>query len=109
MSILLFILTGLFALSSLLLIGIILIQESKGGGLSEAFGGMGGETFGHKASGANKVTWALAAVWILTAVGHHLVAGQGSAGFGSLKEKPAVTAPEIPGGAQAPNVPSPGK
>ncbi|MDP6850034.1 MAG: preprotein translocase subunit SecG [Planctomycetota bacterium] len=40
-----FLLYTLFFLSALLLILVILLQEPKGGGLSEAFGGAGAETF----------------------------------------------------------------
>ncbi len=42
----------IFVVSALLVGLIILIQEGKGGGLGEAFGGMGAETFGVKASAA---------------------------------------------------------
>ena len=57
-----------FIVSALLLALIILIQEGKGGGLGEAFGGMGAETFGVKASGVNKTTGTLALVWVLSAI-----------------------------------------
>lgn len=58
----------LFFLSSVLLIAVILLQESKGGGLSEAFGGVGAETFGVKSGGINKVTMTLAFVFGLSAL-----------------------------------------
>ena len=57
-----------FVVSALLLALIILIQEGKGGGLGEAFGGMGAETFGVKAAGVNKTTATLAIVWVLSAI-----------------------------------------
>ena len=57
-----------FIVSALLLSLIILIQEGKGGGLGEAFGGMGAETFGVKAAGVNKTTAILATVWVLSAI-----------------------------------------
>ncbi len=57
-----------FIVSALLLSLIILIQEGKGGGLGEAFGGMGAETFGVKAAGVNKTTATLAIVWVLSAI-----------------------------------------
>ena len=41
----------IFIGSALLLAVVILLQEAKGGGLAEAFGGMGAQTFGVKASG----------------------------------------------------------
>ena len=57
-----------FIVSALLLSLIILIQEGKGGGLGEAFGGMGAETFGVKAAGVNKTTAILAIAWVLSAI-----------------------------------------
>jgi len=57
-----------FIVSALLLSLIILIQEGKGGGLGEAFGGMGAETFGVKAAGVNKTTAILATVWVVSAI-----------------------------------------
>ena len=58
----------LFFLSACLLIFIILLQEPKGGGLAEAFGGMGAETFGVKSAGVNRFTLIVAAVFIASAV-----------------------------------------
>jgi len=58
----------LFFLSACLLIFIILLQEPKGGGLAEAFGGMGAETFGVKSAGVNRFTLIVAAVFLLSAV-----------------------------------------
>ncbi|MEY4828355.1 MAG: Preprotein translocase SecG subunit [Planctomycetota bacterium] len=58
----------LFFLSSVLLIAVILLQEGKGGGLAEAFGGVGAETFGVKSGGINKVTMTLAAVFCISAL-----------------------------------------
>lgn len=58
----------LFFLSSVLLTILILLQESKGGGLSEAFGGVGAETFGVKAGGINKATFVLAAIFCASAI-----------------------------------------
>lgn len=57
-----------FCISCFALIGIILLQEGKGGGLGDAFGGMGGETFGHRAGPINKITAGIAAVMILSLV-----------------------------------------
>jgi protein translocase SecG subunit len=45
----------LFFVSAVLMTILILLQESKGGGLAEAFGGMGAETFGVKSGGINKL------------------------------------------------------
>ena len=53
----------LFFVSAVLMTILILLQESKGGGIAEAFGGMGAETFGVKSGGINKVTFTLAAIF----------------------------------------------
>ena len=57
-----------FSLVAVLLIGLVLIQEGKGGGMGGAFGGVGGEAFGHGAGGINKLTGILAAVFMVSAV-----------------------------------------
>ena len=57
-----------FVVSALFLMLIILIQEGKGGGLAEAFGGQGAETFGVKATGVNRVTAILAITFMLSAI-----------------------------------------
>ena len=44
----------LFALNAIFLIGIVLMQEGKGGGLGSAFGGAGGEAFGHGVGSINR-------------------------------------------------------
>ncbi|MAG54727.1 MAG: preprotein translocase subunit SecG [Planctomycetes bacterium] len=46
----------LFVLNAIFLIGIVLMQEGKGGGLGNAFGGAGGEAFGHGVGGINRFT-----------------------------------------------------
>jgi preprotein translocase subunit SecG len=60
----------LMVVGSLLLIGIILIQRGKGGGLAGAFGGVGGSSaFGTKAGDVfTKITIGLAAGWIVAAM-----------------------------------------
>ncbi len=57
-----------FFLSAVLLTVVILLQEAKGGGLAEAFGGVGAETFGVKAGGINRFTFFLAAVFAGSAI-----------------------------------------
>ncbi len=58
----------LFFISALLLTIVVLLQESKGGGLAEAFGGMGAETFGVKSGGINRFTFLLAAIFCGSAI-----------------------------------------
>jgi preprotein translocase subunit SecG len=68
MSIIVGILYFIFVLTCIFLILIILLQEGKGGGFGEAFGGLASETFGVKASGITRFTAILAAVFLGTAV-----------------------------------------
>lgn len=63
-----FLLYTLFFLSSVFLVLIILLQEGKGGGIADAFGGAGAQTFGVRAGGVNKVTMILFAIFLLCAV-----------------------------------------
>jgi preprotein translocase subunit SecG len=56
MEILKTILYMLFALNAIFLVGIVLMQEGKGGGLGSAFGGAGGEAFGHGVGSINRFT-----------------------------------------------------
>jgi protein translocase SecG subunit len=58
----------LFFASAVLLTVVVLLQESKGGGLAEAFGGMGAETFGVKTGGINRFTFLLAAIFCGSAI-----------------------------------------
>lgn len=58
----------LLILSVVILIGVILLQEGKGGGLAEAFGGAGAETFGVKAAGINKFTSIVGAIFLATCI-----------------------------------------
>ncbi len=67
-----------FVLSAILLVVIILIQEGKGGGLGDAFGGAGQQTFGVGAKGITKFTAAVAVVFLVSAVAIHLVNKQAS-------------------------------
>ncbi|HMS17632.1 MAG TPA: preprotein translocase subunit SecG [Planctomycetota bacterium] len=58
-----------FAIVAIILTGIILMQEGKGGGLGSAFGGAGGEAFGHGVGGINRFTGVLAGVLMALAIG----------------------------------------
>jgi preprotein translocase subunit SecG len=57
-----------FVFSAIILVVVVLLQEPKGGGLAEAFGGMGAQTFGVKATGITKFTAYVAVVFILSSV-----------------------------------------
>lgn len=58
----------IFILSAVVLTVVILLQEPKGGGLAEAFGGMGAQTFGVKATGITKFTAYVAVVFLLSGI-----------------------------------------
>ncbi len=58
----------LFVLACVLVGVVILLQEGKGGGLSEAFGGVGQQTFGVKAEGINKFTGWVSLVVVVLAI-----------------------------------------
>ena len=68
MGIIIGILWFLVVVVMLLLFAVILLQEGKGGGLAEAFGGIGAETFGVKATGINRFTAILGGTFLLLAV-----------------------------------------
>jgi preprotein translocase subunit SecG len=59
----------LFWILSILVVGIVLIQEGRGGGLGQSLGGSGGELFGHGAGGVNKATFLLAGLLMAVSVG----------------------------------------
>ena len=71
MNVLRLILWLVFFGSAVALAILILLQESKGGGLAEAFGGSGAETFGVKSGGVSRVTFTLAGVYMASAVMLH--------------------------------------
>jgi preprotein translocase subunit SecG len=62
------ILMFLFVLSAIVLIAVILLQEGKGGGLAQAFGGAGAETFGVQAGSVNRFTAAVVSLFMLLAI-----------------------------------------
>jgi protein translocase SecG subunit len=58
----------LFSAAAVLLAAVVLIQDARGGGLAEAFGGAGGEVFGPKTTGVSRVTFLVAAVFVASAL-----------------------------------------
>ena len=90
----------IFIVACVLVSALILLQEGNGGGLGEAFGGMGQQTFGVKAEGVTKLTAYLAGVVVVLAIViTKLRSGTGASVVDvvtdeSLPPIPAVTAPE---------------
>jgi len=85
------------ALISVFLILVVLEQRGRGGGLTGALGGMGGQSaFGTKAGDLfTRITIVVAAVWILLSMGALTVLRQ-SAQTGGLKAN-AKSGPVVPG------------
>ena len=87
----------LLMFAGLFLIGLILLQRGRGGGLAGAFGGMGGQSaFGTKAGDVfTRITIGVAAAWILLCAGSvvalHNSTGQRVTG---LPDRPKATAGE---------------
>src|SRR5437763_764917 len=84
------ILNLLIILIGLFLIGLVLIQRGKGGGLAGAFGGVGGSSpFGSKAGDAfTRITIWVAAIWIVVIMIQVKVAP--SAGGGGGRPRPGA-------------------
>ena len=57
-----------FALLAIVLITVVLLQEGKGGGFTDALGAAGQQTFGVKASGIHKFTAWVAGLFLLSAL-----------------------------------------
>jgi preprotein translocase subunit SecG len=99
------------ALLSVFMILLILVQRGRGGGLTGALGGMGGQSaFGTKAGDLfTRITIIVAAIWVLLSMASLKILNQRSA-FGGLSpaaKAPAATAPA--GGAGGVPVTSPEK
>ena len=58
----------LFVLAAIVLATVILLQEGKGGGFSDALGTAGQQTFGVKAQGIHKFTGVVAAIFLVSAL-----------------------------------------
>jgi len=115
MSIIVVFLYALVVVVSLLLIGLVLIQPAKSGGMGAAFGGIGESVFGGKAgSHLTKATVVMTALFfVLTLalaalIGHgvKLSGGEAAAVSASLSAQPAKAAETAPppaakGGEQA--------
>jgi preprotein translocase subunit SecG len=107
----------LLIVSIFLLIGVILLQEGKGGGLAEAFGGVGAETFGVKAAGINKFTSIVGAIFLALCISLTLFkpapsnapALKDPGSFPSFGQDRPVAPPPAPPGNDKPPPPAPPK
>ena len=96
-----------FIASAIILCIVVLLQEGKGGGLTDALGTAGQQTFGVAASGIHKFTGWTGAIFIVSALGIHILNRQSAndsvvPDFGT--PPPAVI--EAPG--TPPTIPAPG-
>ena len=73
MDIFLILLYILFVLAAIVLIVVVLLQEGKGGGFGAALGDHGQATFGVGTSGINRFTGWVAVVFLVTALGIHVL------------------------------------
>ena len=88
---------------ALLLIGLVLLQRSEGGGLGMGGGGGGGVVSGRSAATAlAKVTWVLAAAFIATSITLTILAASSSATSSVIDQiggdlpEPAAAVPATP-------------
>ena len=116
MSVLLVLVYVLVVLISLLLIGLILIQPAKSGGMGAAFGGVGESVLGGKAgSHLTKATVWMTAVFFVLAlllavlIGHGLdrdASGPGDSGLDAALANAASAQAEVPATPAAPATPA---
>jgi len=89
-----------FIVSAIVLCIVVLLQEGRGGGLTDALGSAGQQTFGVAASGIHKFTGWTGAVFIVSALAIHVVNRQ--VAESSLAEdafgnsEPTIVAPPVP-------------
>ncbi|MCP1168174.1 preprotein translocase subunit SecG [Limimaricola litoreus] len=80
---------------ALSLIGVVLLQRSEGGGLGMGGGGGGGVMSGRAAATAlGKITWGLAAAFIVTSIALTIIAAENSAGGSVLDRLTGATPTE---------------
>ena len=101
----------LVVIAAVLLVGLILLQPAKSGGMGAAFGGVGESVFGGKAgSHLTKATVYLTAIFFIIAlllaalIGHGVrISGTGESQVDNfLAETPAAKAPAAKAAAKAP-------
>ena len=90
---------------ALLLIGVVLLQRSEGGGLG--IGGGGGTVSARGAATAlTKLTWLLAAAFIVTSITLTILATRGGEGGSVVDSVATDTAPAAEDAAEAPATPA---
>lgn len=94
-------------LLALALIGVVLMQRSEGGGLGMGGGGGGAITGRAAATALGKLTWILAAGFIVTSITLTIIAAQNAAGISVLDRLGTSATPEAsePAASAAPGLP----
>ncbi len=101
---------------ALLLIGVVLLQRSEGGGLGIGGGGGGTMSARGAATALTKLTWVFATAFIITSITLTILATRGgeggsvvdSATTGTATEAPATEAPATDGGLAGTDLTLPG-
>jgi preprotein translocase subunit SecG len=88
----------LFVLAAIVLVVVVLLQEGKGGGFGGALGGAGEATFGVGASGINRFTGWVAVVFLVSALGIHVL-NQQTGAASVIGDDTTISAPPVDGGA----------
>jgi len=89
----------LFVFSAIVLVVVILLQEGKGGGLSDALGTAGQQTFGVATKGIQRFTGIAASLFLASALAIHVMNRVSS--HSSAIEVPGSSAPAESGAAGA--------
>lgn len=109
--ILYYVLTGLYAVVCLVLLGVILLQQGKGGDIASAFGGGSSQTaFGARAGATvlSRTTAVFAALFMLGAIALSIMGHAGPRSLVSGTPAPPASAPATPapGASPAPAAPA---
>jgi preprotein translocase subunit SecG len=98
----------LFILAAIVLVVVVLLQEGKGGGLTDALGTGGQQTFGVGASGINKFTGWVGGIFLVSALCIHIFqrklgeqSAVGEFGQPTLEQLPGTTG-DVPPPTDAP-------
>ncbi|WP_052512860.1 preprotein translocase subunit SecG, partial [Paracoccus sanguinis] len=81
---------------ALLLIGVVLLQRSEGGGLGLGGGGGGVMTGRQAANALSRATWMLATGFLITSIALTVIAARNSAGVSVVDRLGGSTAPATP-------------
>jgi preprotein translocase subunit SecG len=113
-SILMPLLYTVIVIISILLIGLVLLQPSKGGGFGSAFGGVGENVFGaHALSHLSKMTIALVSVFFVLTLALAVISGHMHKSNASLVQTlgipSPVEAPAVPAKGATPETKTPAK